>query len=588
MTPPLPFGSSSSSCSERRAGWSALFLLPLLLVAVPLAGCGSRAPRGRASQKADRRAATSAAASSEDQSNPAAVAQPMSREVRDKLLEGAMDVLGNLESYEESVAFPQVFDRLNQWSHAVAASGAADRWHLDPLLETLPERLRGEGVTKGIGELAFDATSDVLTLRDQRWLADVAATARGDAIDDLDVARSLFEWTVRSLAATSDPPMVPTDANPGSRWFSTGEILLAGRASAPQRAWVFLELVRHAGLDGVMLATGDPAAGTLRPWIPAVLCGDEAYLFDPGYGLPIPGPGGKGVATAREAASDPTILAGMSLPDRPYPVQAPDIERLTVLVPATPWSLSRRMHLLDRQLAGARRVDLAIDATTLATRALAALPGQAAAPGSADQPETAASTGVERRRGLWEFPWETLSRRRTLRPAVDAVLAKELAVMGVAIQQTDANRETRAFRPLYAARLREFRGALDGPDGAKMAYLAARPGNAAIAEMLRGLPPPQAEQVKRMYDELKGDATYWLGVLTLTEKEYETAVDYLDRMTLQANPEGVWSDAARVNLARARLALGERDEAARLLREDASPQRFGSRLLADRLVLPPQ
>jgi hypothetical protein len=275
----------------------------------------------------------------------------------------------------------------------------------------------------------------------------------------------------------------------------------------------------------------------------------------------------------------------MSLPDRPYPVQAPDIERLTVLVPATPWSLSRRMHLLDRQLAGARRADLAIDATTVATRALAALPGPVPATPNADPPS--AGSVVERPSGLWEFPWETLARRRALRPAVDAALGKELAVMGVAIQQADANRGARSFRPLYAARLREFRGLLDGPDGAKMAYLAARPGHAVIAEMLRGLPPPQAEQLKRMYDELKGDATYWLGVLTLSEKEYETAVDYLDRMTLKANPEGVWSDAARANLARARLALGERDEAARLLREDASPQRFGSRLLADRLDAPP-
>jgi len=228
---------------------------------------------------------------------------------------------------------------------------------------------------------------------------------------------------------------------------------------------------------------------------------------------------------------------------------------------------------------------LAIDATTVANRALAALPAPPAATQNADSPP--ASPVVERPSGLWEFPWETLARRRALRPSVDAALGKELAVMGVALQQTDANREARSFRPLYAARLREFRGVLDGPDGAKMAYLAARPGNAVIAEMIRGLPPPQAEQVKRMYDDLKGDATYWLGVLTLSEKDYETAIDYLDRMTLQANPEGVWSDAARSNLARARLALGERDEAARLLREDASPQRFGSRLLADRLSLPP-
>jgi hypothetical protein len=195
----------------------------------------------------------------------------MSSEVRERLLEGAMDVLGNLETYDESVAFEQVFDRLNQWSHATPDDVGG--WKIDPLLVTLPERLRPESLVKGLDGISFDGTTDVVTLRDQRWLADVAATARGDKIDDLDVALALFDWSVRALAITSDPPMVPSASNPGSRWFSAGEILLSGRASAAQRAWVFLELVRHAGLDGVMLATGDPAAGTVRPWIPAVLCG---------------------------------------------------------------------------------------------------------------------------------------------------------------------------------------------------------------------------------------------------------------------------------------------------------------------------
>lgn len=567
-------------CPARRNPGGRVALIVPLVALVILAGCG-REERPRLKSKPDRRPPPAAPAPGDGVAVPT-----MSREVRDKLLEGAMDVLGNLEGYEESVAFPQVFDRLNQWSHAVVGAGVSDDWRPDPLLATLPERLRGEAVIKGLGDLSFDAGVDVLALRDQRWLADVAATARGDAIDDLAVARALFEWTIRSLAASSDPPMVPTEANPGTRWFMPGEILLAGRASAPQRAWVFLELIRHAGLDGVMLATGDASNGTLRPWIPAVLCGDEAYLFDPGYGMPVPGPGGEGVATARQAAEDPAILAAMSLPDRPYPVQAADIGRLTVLVPATPWSLSRRMHMLDRQLAGARRVDLAIDAGKVAARAFAALP-TAAAPAPADAAaDGEAAVGV--RASLWEFPWETIDRRRTLRPAVDAALGKELGVMGLAIEQTDATRATRSFRPLYAARLREFRGVLDGPEGAKMAYLAARPGNAVIAEMLRPLPPPQAERARRLYEELKADATYWLGVLTLAEGEYATAVDYLDRMTLQASPDGIWSDAARVNLARARLALGEREEAARLLREDASPQRFGSRLVADRLAPPGQ
>jgi dienelactone hydrolase len=116
------------------------------------------------------------------------------------------------------------------------------------------------------------------------------------------------------------PAPVPTADTPGTRWFLPGEILLAGRGSGAQRSWIFLELLRHAGLDGVMLATGSEADGGLRPWVPAVISAGEAYLFEPTYGMPVPGPGGAGIATARQAAADPAILTAMSLPDRAYPV----------------------------------------------------------------------------------------------------------------------------------------------------------------------------------------------------------------------------------------------------------------------------
>jgi hypothetical protein len=494
--------------------------------------------------------------------------------VRDRLLDGAMAVLGRLEGYEEASAFAQVFDRINQWSHAVALEGGdrAVAWKLDPLLATLPANLRGDAADT-LASSTFDAVNDIPALRDQRWLADIAATARGDAIDDLEVAQKLFDWTVRSLAITSDPPMVPTAANPGSRWFLPGEILLAGRASGPQRAWIFLELLRHAGLDAVMLATGDATAETLRPWIPALIAGGEAYLFEPTYGLPIPGPGGTGVATARQAASDPAILRGLDLPDRAYPIQAADIAELSVLVPATREQLSRRMHLLDGHLAGVRRMDLAVDATDLGARAVAALPG-----GVNDEGETTSA-----RVRMWEFPWETHRRRRENPAALAVAGRRELVVFSVALEAPGMDGDGRSIRPLYAARLREFRGDLDGPEGAKAAYLLARPSSSGIAEALKRVPPEQAETARRLYDQMKEDATYWLGILTLGEGDDETAADYLGRMTLDAAPDGRWADAARVNLARAKLGLGDTAAAVALLRADASPQRFGSRILADRI-----
>jgi hypothetical protein len=498
---------------------------------------------------------------------------PMAQGVRDQLLSGAIDVLGRLDDYDESAASAQVFDRLNQWSHAVGLAGGAADWQPDPLLTTLPARLADDAPVKalvgGLGSGAFDAAVDVQTLRDQRWLADIAATARRDAVDDLDVARQLFAWTIRALAISVDPPAVPTADTQGTRWFLPGEILLAGRGSGAQRSWIFLELLRHAGLDGVMLATGSEADGGLRPWVPAVISAGEAYLFEPTYGMPVPGPGGAGIATARQAAADPAILTAMSLPDRAYPVQATDIARLSVLVPAAPWNLARRMARIDAELVGTRRLTLAIDASALGRSAAAALPGDA--------------TAHDVR--LWSFPWETLVRRTSDGGTVNRALGAELAVMSLAMTMPGGpGAADRVVRPLYVARLREFRGELDGPDGAKRAYLLARPSAAAINAGLAGLGPQQADGMKRLYGQLKENATYFLGVLTLGERDYETAVDYLGRMTLEEYPDGVWADAARLNLAEAKLGLGLDAEAVALLRDDPSPQRFGSRLRAERIT----
>ena len=513
----------------------------------------------------------------------------VSEDVRQQLLDGAVAVLERLDDYDEESAFAQVFDRLNQWSHAAVIAGAplATTWQVDPLFAALPDRLQDGTTPESLGSSVFDAATDIQTLRDQRWLADIAATARGDAVEDLDIASNIFRWTVRSLAVVSDPPMAATEATPGTRWFLPGEILLSGRASPAQRAWIFLELLRHAGLDGVMLATGNSERG-VRAWIPAVISKGEAWLFEPTYGTPIPGPDGVGIATARQAASDPSILKRLSFSDRSYPVQAGDITGLSVLVAADPWSLSRRMRAVDEQLVGARSMKLALDASALGERALRALPAAVTAAG--DQAEAGGGeVGDGRRCGLWEFPWEVLARRRSDAARVQSTVGRELAVMSVEIAQSTGGdgmggrRSTRIVRPLYAARLREFRGDYDGPNGAKVSYLAARPGRQAIADTLKAAPPQQAEGVKRLFEQMKEDATYWLGVLTLAEGENATAVDYLGRMTLEAAPDSRWTDAARVNLARALAGLGRTEEAVKLLREDASPQRFGSRLLAEEL-----
>ena len=494
----------------------------------------------------------------------AADARPtVGRVTGEKLVAGAVSAVSKLDEFDEQRAYEQAFDRLTQWSHQ--AAGEAASWRIDPLLATLPAPLR-EGVEPLLEQPGFDAVGDVAFLRDRRWLADIATAARGDAADDLTTARRLFDWTVRSLALVGDPPMVPSEATPGTRWYLPGEILLTGRASAAQRSWIFVELLRQAGIDAVMLATDSGEAGSRRPWIPAAIIDGEAYLFEPTYGMAVPGPGGAGVATARQAAADPAILDALSLPDRPYPVKAADISSLAVLAVADPRSLSRRMTALDKETGSRHGLRLASGASTVAALAAKALPA-----------------GGEPFVGLWEFPWESGLRRPT--QPVELAARRELAPLAITVAEMDRGdrQSPRLVRPLFTARIREFRGDLDGPLGAKASYLAARPSKVAIQQALQAVPPEQAATVDRLYRQMKEDATYWLGVATLGEGQPEAAIDYLQRMTLENAPDSRWTDAARANLGRAYAALGRIDDAVKVLREDGSPQRFGSRLLADRL-----
>lgn len=502
--------------------------------------------------------------------NAPTVAMP--DQVRGQLLEGAIAVLGHLDDFDEIGAYEQVFDRINQWSHS---GPAAPDWTADPLVASLPARFAPIVDEKSLASSVFEAPHDVVFLRDQRWLRDLAMSARGDAVEDLAVAEALFRWTVQAVASVADPPAFPSESNPGSRWFLPGELLLAGRGSGPQRAWIFLELLRHAGIDGVMLATRDAASGEVRPWIPAVVTGGQAYLFDPGYGLAIAGPRGKGIATVRDAAEDASVLSTMDVPDRRYPVKADALKHLAVLVPVTPESLSRRMKQVESNLSGPHSMRLFVDVSGLAARAVAALPQ-----GSAKLEQA----------GLWEFPFETvLARRSSRRSAVDRAAATELGTMQITVvdpgERTGGSR--RQIRPLFVGRIREFRGDVDGPGGAKAAYLLARPPAARIRELVAMAPPPRAEVVRRLYEQMKQDAAYFLGLLMLRERQFEAVDDYLGRMTLEAHPDSRWADASRVALAEAVAALGRLGEARALLEADESPQRFGSRLRAERLVVPP-
>ena len=258
-----------------------------------------------------------------------------------------------------------------------------------------------------------------------------------------------------------------------------------------------------------MLATVD-RDGSYRPWLPHFISGNEAYLFEPTYGIPVPSLAGAGVAT-REASTNPAVLTQLDDESRRYPVSSNDMTSLVVLVVADPQSLSRRMNMLEQNLFGSSAVRLSVDASDLGSLAAGALP----------------ESNGEATVALWSFPFEVRRRRQSKDMAVNQALARELRGMGVVMEEKrqggGLSTGRRTIRPLYAGRLREFRGQLEGPNGAKKAYLLSRPSNAAVGELVASLPDGQREAVRSIYEEMKEDATYWLGIVTLSEGDFEIA-----------------------------------------------------------------
>jgi len=86
-----------------------------------------------------------------------------------------------------------------------------------------------------------------------------------------------------------------------------------------------------------------------------------------------------------------------------------------------------------------------------------------------------------------------------------------------------------------------------------------------------------------VYRRAKGDASYWLGLLSYDRGKYEVAADWLEKRTLKATPKGPWTAGAQYNLARTYEVLGKLAEAIELLEADDSPQRYGNLLRARRL-----
>lgn len=537
------------------------------------------------------------------------------------ILTPAIDYLFRFDEFEPTQARPQIAYQLNRWAEQQPAPAEQPP---DPLLTMLPKDVRDLPHLTNLLQFQFNL-EDVEYLQEAVWLRSIADWAgkrpssqrltawlqkleeQGGAApaQSLAITERLFDWVIRNIqldplldypnvtTAGPDTQAVGTGPTPGSSPPRLGiagpgykhlpwQGLLYGHGDAWERARLFILLARQQGIEAVMLAVEEEFSPRPRPWVVAVLLGQELYLFDCRLGLPIAGPGGQGIATLNNLREDPELLRAMDLDgDRPYPMQAEELKRLVVLLEAAPQALAPRMKAVEAGLSGDQQLVLTTTPSALADR-LKPVKGL---------------IGFR----LWPIAYEAILFREGIRRRAqqDPASAREYY------------QEVQFFErlnPLLQARHQHFRARFDSEDGrpgAKANYLAARTTKSALTSLTSDRDLQKSLGLVRQPDEkeemfaarlaamqavmtvAKQNASYWLGLVQYETGNYQAAVDWFRDRTVESAPESYWIPGARYNLARSFEALGQLEQAREILFVDESPQQHGNILRARGLVNTP-
>lgn len=367
------------------------------------------------------------------------------------------------------------------------------------------------------------------------------------AADDLSRAAAIFDWCVMNIALEEN--RVPADfGNLGAAATPRlpREVLLAGRGTALERAWVFILLARQQNLNAVMLRV--PLAEGSRHLVAYVRPEHGIYLFDPELGMAVPGVSGapegeksEKIATGmlkivpltweKLAAGGETVTAlekfwqdaGLTL------TLAPDFAEKTVaLVEASAPYLSLRMRVLQPQLTGYSRAVLVAEPTVAA--------------------DYLRGTGLfDGRVQLWAYPYETVVYR-----ALNLRLTEE----GMFFQTTEDELHLAVpflragGEPLWRGRMLHLKGVLTGRLSATSYYQRARLSEADMNAMaLRGM--PLDEDAKAILREMRVMVSFFMGNISLAVGNAASAEEYFRVHVLDmAQPENPWLSPAYYALGR--------------------------------------
>ena len=276
-------------------------------------------------------------------------------ELTDDLMNSILAML-KLEALGITTREDEVASLLNQWqrfslgNQAVEEEVALEESVLEAWRARIPERQ-----LKLVRRSAF-LRPDIERLRNLLLMNTVVKHAVGRGKSDLERVVNVFTHLVRNTDLVGSLP----DDLPLSPY----HLYLLGKATAADRGWLFVELLRQLKIPAVILSAplpkdADEDWDPNQPFVVGVLLDKQVYLFDPRLGLPLTVPGTAGptppIATLEQARANPEILKQYNLADdKPYPITAELLKTPAVLLVGDISLWSYRFSRLQQAFTGAQ------------------------------------------------------------------------------------------------------------------------------------------------------------------------------------------------------------------------------------------
>lgn len=573
----------------RTLPFSIILLLIVLLAVMAATGCGER-------QVQHRNVANTQTNQAQDAGS--------SRQFVDQ----ALNFLDNLDRFPIAKVQEEVLNGMNRWLSSQTFEPA---WQPDAMIAELPEEIRQLPRLQNLASRKFLDRPEELTqftfrgsefdfLVGEYWAkvisswirqnkvppADIQEFVRseknlsGTQADDLGLAWLLFDWTARHIHPVRPPEAEEGKFAPGtSRDFWNA--LQLNEGDALERARVFIHLCRQQGLEAVAVRFGDENPVTQ---VVGVAIGDELYLFDTAYALPIATANGTGIQRLSRLVENPDTLVAMNSGNYKYPVTPQHLRHVTLLIDAPSTSLTQATSLLEGILSGDAKLVLHVRPSLLRAR-LGSLAGVSEVK-------------------LWEVPFQA-----------EQAIATRMSdsVLGPLFQVERWIYDTQT--PFSQARTLQLLCRFDDEVqrvGARQMYLQARimEREFRIAlprqrlEMLEaaGMDLPNDPQVQQFFlDRIEKNVLLWrelasfnLGVIALEAQEYRSAIDYFQKRTLDEFANTRFKSAAYYGIGRGYEALADLEDDAALAEQAReyytnaddvlSPYRRGNALRAKRLL----